>query len=394
MKLRNWLESLKVDARPDVNEAISEIGHIFPLLAKFKDTPQDPEWHAEGNVHIHTDMVLDELYDIFDSGLFVPTPDERQILILSAILHDIAKPLVTVHKDGRVKSPKHEQVGRDLLIYKLLELELPAESYEQIINLVGYHQRPKLLVIKDEPDYKYFALAQHFDYRLMYWLELSDLKGRTCTDKQENIMYLEEYLKKTEEILKHHQDELELIEESQRDTVQTYGKYLISHNIVSSYLEVLPKMFDHLQAPYKVTLLSGVPGTGKSTYIQSNATNEVVISMDEIRAELGDRRDQSKNKQVAVIAKERLKEALRLKKNVIWDATNIRKDYREELMTIAVNYGATTELILLLDKEKNIRKKNIDRVFSVPDEVVTRMINNFQFPSPIEAYFTKLVICE
>ena len=114
--------------------------------------------------------------------------------------------------------------------------------------------------------------------------------------------------------------------------------------------------------------------------------------MDNIRQELGDRRDQSKNKQVASLAKERLKEALRLKKNVLWDATSIRKDHREELFTIATNYGAVTQLIVLLDKESNIRLKNKNRTYDVPDEVITRMKDSFQYPNPLEAYSTKYVI--
>ena len=393
MKLEKWLETLKESNKPTLEESIAHLGDIFPLLHKFKDTPQDPEWHAEGDVHIHTDMVLEELYNIFDSGQFVPTPDQRQILILSAILHDIAKPLVTVERDGHIKSPKHEIVGRDYLIFRLLELNLPDESYQQVINLVGYHQRPKLLVIKNEPDYKYFALTQHFNYELMYWLELADLRGRICTDYDDNIMFLDEYLIKTKQILEQHKEDLKLIPEDKKLFVESYGKYLISHNIVNSYLEVIPKMFAHIQQPYTFTLLAGLPGTGKSTYVEQNVSEDtVIISMDNIRQELGDRRDQSKNKQVASLAKERLKEALRLKKNVLWDATSIRKDHREELFTIATNYGAVTQLIVLLDKESNIRLKNKNRIYDVPDEVITRMKDSFQYPNPLEAYSTKYVI--
>ena len=129
----------------------------------------------------------------------------------------------------------------------------------------------------------------------------------------------------------------------------------------------------------------GAVRTGKSTFIKKYLSGSEIISMDEIRAELGDRRDQSKNKKVALIAKERLKEALRKKKNVLWDATSIRKEHREQLLSLAEAYGAYTSLFVLLDKEKNIRVKNKDREFAVPDEVITRMIENFQYPSPDEA---------
>lgn len=386
MKLENWLDSLKYDLEPTLDEAIIHLGDLFPLLREFKNTIQDPIWHAEGDVHIHTDMVLDELYKVFRNKEFEPDPNQRQILILAAILHDIAKPLVTKEVDGRIKASRHEVVGRDYLVYRLLELELPFSSYKQIINLVGYHQRPKLLVIKNEPDYKYYALSTYFNPTLMYWLEIADLRGRTCDDKEETIMYLDEYLSKTKEILDTHKLESSV---TRFETHKEYrwSKYLLATGQVNSVTEVPQKIFERNtdEHSFTFTLLCGVPGVGKSTFIKKYLSGSEIISMDEIRAELGDRRDQSKNKKVALIAKERLKEALRKKKNVLWDATSIRKEHREQLLSLAEAYGAYTSLFVLLDKEKNIRAKNKDREFAVPDEVITRMIENFQYPSPDEA---------
>lgn len=387
MKLKKWLESLLADHKPTLEDAIEHLGDIFPLLHQFKDTIQDPIWHAEGDVHIHTNMVLDELYKIFENE-FTPEPEQRQVLILAAILHDIAKPLVTKVVDGRVKASRHEVVGRDYLAFRLLELDLPSTSYKQIINLVGYHQRPKLLVIKEEPDYKYLALTHYFNYELMYWLEIADLRGRTCDDKDETIMYLDEYLAKTKAILARHQAESSLV---RFDTYleSKVSKYLLATGKINSKLEAPQKMFDMFKPEnkFKFVLMCGIPGSGKSTLIESayKSLDYVIISMDEIRAELGDRRDQSKNKQVAIIAKERLKEALRKKQNVVWDATSIRQEHREELLTLAENYGAITSLIVLLRKEKDIRTQNKNREFAVPDEVITRMMDNFQYPHPLEA---------
>jgi len=394
MKLENWLDSLKDNAKPTVDEAIEYIGDIFPLLKEFKVTIQDPIWHAEGDVHIHTDMVLNELYNIFETGQFVPTPDQRQILILAAILHDIAKPLVTKQVDGRIKASRHEAVGRDYLIYRLLELNLPSESYLEIINLVGYHQRPKLLVIKGDPEYKYFALAQYFNYELMYWLEVADLKGRTCDDKEETLLYLDEYLAKTKEVLKRHEDELKLIDPAHKDIALKYGTHLISTGEVNSYLEVYQKVFKSEETPTHFVMMSGLPGTGKSTYISKNFPDYTLISLDNIRALLSYREDQSRNKEVANLAKEKLKESLRNKENIIWDATNIRQEFREPLIQLAKDYGAHTEIVLLLDKEQNIRKKNKQRRHVVPDKVITRMKDSFQFINPVEAHKVSYIFME
>lgn len=394
MKLENWLDSLKDNAKPTVDEAIEYIGDIFPLLKEFKVTIQDQVWHAEGDVHIHTDMVLNELYDIFETGQFVPTPDQRQILILAAILHDIAKPLVTKQVDGRIKASRHEAVGRDYLIYRLLELNLPSESYLEIINLVGYHQRPKLLVIKGDPEYKYFALSQYFNYELMYWLEVADLKGRICDDKEETLLYLDEYLTKTKEVLKRHEDELRLVDPAHKDITLKYGTHLISTGEVNSYLEVYQKVFKSEENPTHFVMMSGLPGTGKSTYVSKNFPNYTLISLDNIRSLLSYREDQSRNKEVANLAKEKLKESLRNKENIIWDATNIRQEFRESLIQLAKDYGAYTEIVLLLDKEQNIRKKNKQRRHVVPDKVITRMKDNFQLIIPVEAHKVSYIFME
>lgn len=394
MKLENWLDSLKDNAKPTVDEAIEYIGDIFPLLKEFKVTIQDHIWHAEGDVHIHTDMVLNELYDIFETGQFVPTPDQRQILILAVILHDIAKPLVTKQVDGRIKASRHEAVGRDYLIYRLLELNLPSESYLEIINLVGYHQRPKLLVIKGDPEYKYFALAQYFNYELMYWLEVADIKGRICDDKEETLLYLDEYLTKTKEVLKRHEDELKLVDPAHKDITLKYGTHLISTGEVNSYLEVYQKVFKSEENPTHFVMMSGLPGTGKSTYISKNFPDYTLISLDNIRALLSYREDQSRNREVANLAKEKLKESLRNKENIIWDATNIRQEFRESLIQLAKDYGAYTEIVLLLDKEQNIRKKNKQRRHVVPDKVITRMKDNFQFIIPVEAHKVSYIFME
>lgn len=393
IQLNLWLESLKTTGRPNMDEAIKYLGDLFPLLKEFKNTIQDPVWHAEGNVHIHTDMVLEELYKIFDQE-YTPTEYDRQILILAAILHDIAKPITThtCKETGRVKASGHESKGKDYLVFRLINLDIEFSSYRQIINLVGYHQRPKLLVIKDDPDYKYLALTHYFNYELMYWLEMADLRGRTCDDKEDTIMYLDEYLFKTQEILKRVSEDKKSYR-PETHVESKWSKHLLRTGQINSLLEAPAKLYDKLQSDkfFKFVLMCGIPGVGKSTTIKKYYSNYQVISMDDIRAEFGSRQDQSNNKQVAVIAKERLKEAFRKKQNVIWDATSIRKDHRAELLTLAENYGAYTELLLLLDTEKNIRKKNSERQFAVPDSVISKMMSNFQYPTPDEAVSVLIV---
>src|SRR5690348_14488357 len=82
----------------------------FKLWSEFdalRQTPQDPEWHAEGDVLTHTEMVLHECAGIFSD------PTDKELLYLSALFHDIAKPETTRY-DEEIKhtiAPGHERIG-------------------------------------------------------------------------------------------------------------------------------------------------------------------------------------------------------------------------------------------------------------------------------------------
>tara|TARA_R110002096_G_scaffold239101_1_gene430700 strand:- start:60350 stop:60637 length:288 start_codon:yes stop_codon:yes gene_type:complete len=82
-------------ASPSMDEIVTQLGDTLPLLHDLQPTPQDAEWHAEGNVLIHTTMVLEETYALLATELPGICPKRRAALVLEAALHDIAKPLTT-----------------------------------------------------------------------------------------------------------------------------------------------------------------------------------------------------------------------------------------------------------------------------------------------------------
>lgn len=382
IKTKQWLDSLMTNSTPDLEECIQYLGDYFPLLYKFKSTIQDPEWHAEGDVYIHTQMVLDELYKILETTTLPPY--KRQSLILGAILHDIAKPLTTYtcNETGRVKASRHEAKGKEYLIYKLLELELNTSVYLEVLELVGQHQKPKLLVIKNEPDSKYYKLMNDCDYMQLYYLELADIRGRTCKDLDIQVMYLSEFKNKCDILSEKIKEQVDV-----NVHVRHKGLYGLTTEEVSNVHEFQPKYGYKGQASF-VTILSAISGTGKSTFVENSLENndKVVISLDNIRAELSFREDQSRNSEVVRIAQERFKQALREKKKIIWDATNTRKEHREKLITTAMNYGAYVVVQVLLAKENTIRIRNKNRKYAVPEHVIDKQIKQFQLPTKSEAH--------
>ena len=82
---------------------------------------------------------------------------------------------------------------------------------------------------------------------------------------------------------------------------------------------------------------------------------------------------------------------LNIHKFLITDATNLRKEYREQLITLSHNYNALTKLLVFLDKESNIRKKDKGRKWSVSDSVIDKQIKSWQFPFETETHIVKYI---
>lgn len=87
--------------RPLLEKYLQYFNNKFPLLNELKNTEQDNVWHGEGNVFIHTNMVLSEIYNIIYSNGYILSIEDKQILILGVIFHDIAKTITTKKETRR-----------------------------------------------------------------------------------------------------------------------------------------------------------------------------------------------------------------------------------------------------------------------------------------------------
>lgn len=142
---RIWgeLEKLLLRARrPSVGvEWLRKLGAIeklFPEIQSLIDVPQDPEWHPEGDVFVHTKLVIDRARELIDE-LWYP----RQVTVmLAALAHDFGKPPTTQFLEGRWRSRGHEEAGVP-----------PAESFLDRINvhtIDGYNVRAQVIALVRE----------------------------------------------------------------------------------------------------------------------------------------------------------------------------------------------------------------------------------------------------
>jgi tRNA nucleotidyltransferase (CCA-adding enzyme) len=154
---------------------------VAPELIPLEATPQDPEWHPEGNVWIHTLMVIDRAaFEL--AGLDRP---RSLAVMLGALCHDLGKPPTTLFEDGRIRSRGHEEAGvpptEALLdrwnVHSLLGYDLRG----QVIGLVAHHLKPgQLYDVRDQvSDGAVRRLARKCEPDLLYRVARADCMGRT-----------------------------------------------------------------------------------------------------------------------------------------------------------------------------------------------------------------------
>lgn len=137
----------------------------------------------------------------------------------------------------------------------------------------------------------------------------------------------------------------------------------------------------------------GVPGSGKSTYFKKmkDKENWVHISSDDIREELfGSAQNQEHNQEVFQEMRKRSAEAIRQNKNVYYDATNInrkkRRNFLKDMKIIALSHSYSFECILFAVPAQICKERNFIRERKVPENVIERMVKQFQVPTFSEGW--------
>jgi tRNA nucleotidyltransferase (CCA-adding enzyme) len=185
---RIWgeIEKLLLQAeRPSIGFALArELGvieKILPEMTALYDCPQDAEWHPEGNVWIHTLMVIDKAREL-NGDL-----DRARLatVMLGAVCHDLGKPATTAEIDGRIKSPNHEAMGVAPATKILDRLNVNTldgfDVRAQVLGLVAEHLRPiAFWKTRDTvTDGAFRRLAQKVDLELLARFARADCTGRS-----------------------------------------------------------------------------------------------------------------------------------------------------------------------------------------------------------------------
>ncbi len=163
----------------------------FDFVRDMQNVPQDALHHAEGNVAIHTQMVLAALESLPE---YQQLPElEQNIVWAAALLHDVEKRNTTREdEEGRIHSPGHAKKG-ELSARNILfrQVDTPFAVREKIAALVRFHGLPLWLMEKPDPERTLFAASLRVKMSLLCMLAKADAIGRTCEDKAELLARIE-----------------------------------------------------------------------------------------------------------------------------------------------------------------------------------------------------------
>ena len=183
---RVWgeFEKLLGAPRPSAGLALAldlgVIERVFPEVHALVGCPQEPEWHPEGDVWVHTLQVVDQARTRVDD---LPRP-QRVAVMLGAVCHDLGKPATTAFSDGRIRSIDHEEQGVAPATRVLDRLNIHSlDGYDvraQVLGMTAQHLKPGMWFKAPNPvgDGAFRRLALKVDLELLARLAKADCLGR------------------------------------------------------------------------------------------------------------------------------------------------------------------------------------------------------------------------
>ncbi len=358
-------------------------------IERMRATPQSALWHGEGDVWTHTKMVCGEL--VSDSAYGGLAASEREAVFLAALLHDVGKVSCTAVSGDEVTSAGHAIAGSKLaraFLWTEWELCGTAEARalrETVCTLIRYHSTPPHLGIDGEAERKLIEIASfaspvpYFSLELLSILVRADIKGRIARDLRQSL--------ETVDMAFLLAAELGITRGSYPfpDPVTKHA-YLSGRAVARDY-----PLYDDTWR--EVILLSGLPGTGKDTWIRKNCPALPVISLDDIRLELKiSPTDKEKQGVVISCARERARELLRKKEPFVWNATNITAQIRLKQLDLFRKYHAYTRVVFLETSLSKELERNAARTTAVPEGVIYDLLSKTELPAPSEAHSVEWVI--
>lgn len=348
----------------------------FDWVRALEACPQDPVHHAEGNVWIHTRMVLETLVAL-PAWRALPEPD-RAAVYLACLVHDVAKPWTTVvEPDGRVTAKGHSKKGELFARRILWELGAPHALREMVCGLIRSHQIPFFLIGRDDAQRVAAEISLRSRADLLALVAEADIRGRRCADLDrvlENIALFQAFC------------EDEGCWQGPRPFASDHTRAVYFHSEGRH-----PDVLAHDDTKSEMIMMCGLPGSGKDTYVRTHLSALPVVSLDDLRAEL-DVGPEDNQGTIAQTSRERIRTHLRRHEPFVYNATNLTRTRRAPLIALAADYGVRVRIVYCEAPRTTLLAQNRARAQRVPDDVIRRMSEKWELPTLAEAHALDVVL--
>src|SRR5437764_2457119 len=199
--------------------------------------------------------------------------EQRRVLFLAALLHDVAKPACRREETGgHVRFPHHSRRGAIMTRVILWRLGVPFTLREQVCALVRHHLKPVSLIERADARRLALEVSQTARCDRLVLLAEADARGRLCQDLDRLL------------------DNIALFAEFCREQGCLDRPYAFPSDH-ARFLYFRPGDRSPDFVPYEVSgpevaLMSGLPGAGKDRWLRTELPGWPVISLDELREEL------------------------------------------------------------------------------------------------------------
>ncbi|MBD3792093.1 MAG: HD domain-containing protein [Campylobacterales bacterium] len=177
-----WKKLLLKSRKPSIGfEMMKELGVLryFPELEALIGVAQDPKYHPEGDVWVHTMMSLDVMAEL-SKGM-----EERQKLkyLFAILCHDLGKATTTTFDDdGRIRAIGHEEEGVELTRAMMYRLTNAHDFIESIVPLVAHHLKPSQFYKANAGNKAIRKLATKVNIEELVVVATADFLGRTTPE--------------------------------------------------------------------------------------------------------------------------------------------------------------------------------------------------------------------
>lgn len=322
------------------------LDETYDFIQRLRDCPQNPVYHAEGDVWIHTRMVVEELIAL--PAWRALTPPERDLLFCATVLHDVGKPATTRVEGGWITSRGHSGKGARMSRRILWEMGFAPELREDIAALVRYHQLP--YYITDRPDRQRLTLEISQSARTDYLTILAeaDVRGRICPDLARLLSNIAAFAQLCRD---------EHCWAAPRLFPSDHARFLYFRQ-----LDRTPHDDSGEPLQGQMTLLSGLPGAGKAQWLSQHFEGPVADSH-EVAAE-----------------------HLRAGRHFAWTGTNLTREARRQVIDLAAAHPARVNVVWVEAPRAELWERNRLQNNPVPEPVMNALLDRWETPDLCEAH--------